>query len=117
MSSDLDELFFGVGRRWREERERLGLNQKELAGLLATSSRTIIDYESGSSPPKLPKLMLFWQHGGDIQYILTGDRGLMKNQEANTPAARLADQVFGLTLTQDDADLLLSMAQRLAVKR
>ena len=75
--NDLDEIIFGFGERFKEEREKLGMTQKELAGRLLTTSRTIISYENNESPPKLLKLTLFHGLGADIGYILTGQRSVI----------------------------------------
>lgn len=74
MSTDKDEIIFGLANRFRLERERLGLTQKGLGDLLLTTSRTIISYENGDSPPKLDKLILFAGQGADVGYILSGRR-------------------------------------------
>lgn len=71
--STIDEEIFGIGRRFREERERLGYTQKGLATRLATTERTIVTYESDATPPKLAKLLLFTDCGADLLYILTGE--------------------------------------------
>ena len=74
MSTDVDEIIFGFGDRFRAEREKLDLTQEELASKIATTSRTIISYESNKSPPKLSKLILFASLGADVGYIITGQK-------------------------------------------
>ncbi len=114
MSSDLDEIIFGIGPRFAEERERLGYTQGQLATRLATTERTLIDYESSKTPPKVPKLLLFWGIGADILYILTGERGPIEEGDEAPPASNLAAAMIGLTLSEEDADLVLALARRLA---
>lgn len=82
--NDIDENNFGMGRRFREERERLGFTQRGLATRLATTERTIITYETDATPPKLTKLMLFQGAGADLLYILTGQHavGVLAPDEA-----------------------------------
>lgn len=84
MSTEVDEIIFGLANRFRSERERLGLTQKALADLLLTTSRTIISYENGDSPPKLDKLILFAAKGADVGYILSGrcSLGTLESDEA-----------------------------------
>lgn len=123
MSTDVDEIIFGLAKRFRAERERLGLTQKELADLLLTSSRTIISYENGGSPPKLDKLILFAGQGADVGYILAGNSAgpFSSNNSASeqrpaqySPARRVAEDIFTMALTEEDADLLQAMARRLS---
>lgn len=118
MSSDIDEIIFGIGGRFASERERLGYTQKQLAGRLGTTERTLIDYESSKTPPKVPSLLGFWALGADIGYIVTGTRSVptINEQSAQyrTPATSLGAVLGGMTLSQEDADLLLAMAKRLA---
>lgn len=122
MSTDVDEIIFGLAKRFRSERERLGLTQKELADLLLTSSRTIISYESGDSPPKLDKLILFAGQGADVGYILAGKAACRLSGENSlseltpveySPARRVAEEIFTMALTEEDADLLRALARRL----
>jgi len=123
MSTDVDEIIFGLAKRFRSERERLGLTQKELADRLLTSSRTIISYENGDTPPKLDKLILFAGLGGDVGYVLAGkaDRSVFSSPSVNEPpsaeylpARRAAEEIFTLVLGEDDARMLVDLAKRLA---
>ncbi|WP_234085332.1 helix-turn-helix domain-containing protein [Azonexus sp. R2A61] len=123
MSTEVDEIIFGFGRRFREERLRLGFTQGQLAAPLVTTERTIISYEKGSTPPKLDKLILFYGIGADIGYVITGRRSIASDGGAvlhepesrpYTPAARVAEEIFSLPLTDSDAEMLLTFAKRLA---
>lgn len=117
MSTNCGEEIFGIGQRLREERERVGLSQAALAGLLTTSSRTVISWESSGTYPKAPDLLLMHGQGMDILYIVTGRRPALGVAEPAAPhrvSTDLATHVAMLKLSEPDADLLRSMADRLA---
>lgn len=117
MSTDSGEEIFGIGQRLREERDRAGLSQATLAGLLATSSRTVISWESSGTYPKASDLLLMHGQGMDIMYIVTGQRPALGIAEPAAPyvvATDLASHVAMLKLSEPDAALLRAMADRLA---
>jgi transcriptional regulator with XRE-family HTH domain len=59
------------GQRLKEERERMGLTQVELAKKLGVSFKTISNYEAGGHKAPLLKMV---QAGIDINYLITGVR-------------------------------------------
>lgn len=63
-----------IGSRLKEERERLGMNQSQFAGLGEASKRAQITYENGESTPNATYLAAIAKVGADTQYILTGIR-------------------------------------------
>lgn len=63
-----------LGDRLREERERLGMTQEEMATACATSKRSYCAYESGETQPKADFLAAFAGARGDVLYVLTGQR-------------------------------------------
>lgn len=69
-----------IGRRLREERERLGLNQ-DVLGVTPQSQRK---YEKGESTPGADYLANFAAKGGDVLYVITGARaaGVVSDIEA-----------------------------------
>jgi transcriptional regulator with XRE-family HTH domain len=69
-----------IGRRLREERERLGLNQ-DVLGVTPQSQRK---YEKGESTPGADYLANFAAMGGDVLYVITGTRaaGVVSDIEA-----------------------------------
>jgi len=67
----------GVGRRLREERERLGLNQDQFAALANTGRMTVYRYEQGSHLPTLAFLGLVSPAGVDVDYVLNGKRAVV----------------------------------------
>lgn len=104
-----DELFYTIGQRFTEERNRLKLSQRKLATQLATSSKTVIAYEKNETPPKLTALLLFWKLGADILYIITGERSEPVGAAENRPAYEVdRTGIEGgevLVTTQADEDL------------
>jgi len=74
MSTYKTEEIFSFGKRFREERERLGITQSKLGEALSTTGRTVAKYESGETEPKLSQLLIFSKLGADAGYILTGSR-------------------------------------------
>ncbi|MFJ2987728.1 helix-turn-helix domain-containing protein [Collimonas sp. NPDC087041] len=62
------------GERMREERSRLGLTQQEAANLLGVGREMWSRYERGVALPGGEALMALADAGGDVQYVLTGQR-------------------------------------------
>lgn len=106
--------------RFREERERLGFSQPELGKLLGADKKTLYNWEKGKSVPDSADLAMFHAIGGDVLYILTGSRTVPEGMEQGregyelSPGRRLAIKLAIMHLSEDDADLLLAMARRLA---
>jgi len=59
----------GFGQRLKEERQRLGLKQTELAQKVDVSEKTISNYETGHFNTPLVEMA---QLGIDIGYLVTG---------------------------------------------
>lgn len=62
------------GRRFREERRRLGLIQQEIADATGLSKRAIGSYEREERSPDAEVLMRLIDLGMDVYYVLTGER-------------------------------------------
>jgi len=77
----------GIGKRLREERERLNWKQEDLADVAGTNRMTPSRYEQGSHYPTLPFLDVIGHAGVDVDYVLMGKR-------------------IDVTLCKDDAALL-----------
>lgn len=100
------ETFVGIGNRLREERERLGFSQTDLAALAGASKNSQYNYEKGERSPDTAYLVAVAARGVDVLYVVTGERVPMKSD--------------GLTV--EEAELLLayrvmSEADRLALSR
>lgn len=63
-----------IGPRLREERERLGFKQAELAERLGIERKSQINYEAGEREPKADYLARAAVLGFDVNYVLTGVR-------------------------------------------
>lgn len=64
----------GLGERLKEERKRLGLSQEDFGEILGRDRRTIYSYESCKSPVDTAFLDAFARVGGDVRYVLFGQR-------------------------------------------
>lgn len=63
-----------IGKRLKEERERLGLSQTDFSALAGAAKRTQIDWEKEVSSPTAGQLATFARAGADVRYIITGER-------------------------------------------
>jgi len=66
-----------LGRRLRDERERLGLTQDQFGGIGGVQKRAQVRYESGGRMPDADYLLRLAESADpeiDVQYILTGVR-------------------------------------------
>lgn len=64
---------------FREERERLGFQQEELAEKIDVTRRTISRWENEDAPIPSDKLRICAGLGFDVQYVITGQRALDKS--------------------------------------
>ena len=63
-----------IGKRLREERERLGLSQPAFAAVAGTTKQTLFSWETGKTAPDGFQLSALATTGADVLYILTGQR-------------------------------------------
>ncbi|WP_225585368.1 helix-turn-helix domain-containing protein [Acidovorax sp. ACV01] len=66
------KYFMPIGKRLREERERLGLSQPAFAALAGTTKQTLFSWETGKTAPDGFQLAALATSGADVLYILTG---------------------------------------------
>lgn len=69
----------GLGFRIRQERQRIGLSQMQLARLLvpgAVGAAWVSKWELGKSTPNAASMQALSELGFDITYIITGRRAL-----------------------------------------
>ena len=69
-----EKNYSSVGERLKQERERLGLTQEQLAQLAGHGKGTQINYEGGKTSPTVDYLLAVAAHGVDTVYVLTGSR-------------------------------------------
>ena len=62
----------GIGFRLRQERERLGLSQKNFGEIGGVEANAQGKYENGGRAPKADYLSRVAERGVDILYVLTG---------------------------------------------
>ena len=77
-----------IGKRLREERERLGLSQPAFAAVAGTTKQTLFSWETGKTAPDGFQLEALATAGADVLYILTGQRSRAQ------PAHDAAEQVL-----------------------
>ena len=63
-----------IGVRLKEERERLGLNQSDFAGVAGVTRKTLFGYETAERAPAGDALAAWAEIGVDVLYVLTGAR-------------------------------------------
>lgn len=63
-----------IGKRLRDERERLGLSQPTFAAVAGTTKQTLFSWETGKTAPDGFQLAALSAAGADVLYILTGQR-------------------------------------------
>ena len=61
-----------IGKRLREERERLGLSQPKFAAIAETTKQTLFSWESEKTAPDGFQLAALAAGGVDVLYVLTG---------------------------------------------
>lgn len=88
-----DPAALGFGRRLREERVRLGLNQVEFAKLAGTSDRSQLAYENGKTAPTTAYLFRLSDHGVDIGYLVTGLRTFESATEEQSRLFRMLSKL------------------------
>ncbi len=100
------------GDRLIEERQRLRLTQKSLADSCGVTARSQVNYEKGDRQPDAVYLAALAAVGGDVLYVLTGERlagtpaltpeesALLDNFRHSPPAARKAIKATSDLLAQ-----------------
>lgn len=63
-----------IGRRLKEERKRLGLNQEQFALAAGITRRPYAEWEAGNTSPTAAQLAALARLGADVRYIVTGER-------------------------------------------
>ncbi|MDO9478900.1 MAG: helix-turn-helix transcriptional regulator [Pseudohongiella sp.] len=74
MSQPKSDLCVAIGQRLKEERKRLGVDQIECAIKAGLCKNSISGYEVGDRPPTAEFLLTLHHMGGDVLYVLTGER-------------------------------------------
>lgn len=104
-----------IGRRLKEERERIKLSQAALAASIEVGRRTLIDWEKDASSPTGVQLSALSKAGMDVLYIITGQR-LRGDQQPYFE--RALNTTLGASMSDEErqrsVDLLLEAHQNQA---
>lgn len=119
MSTKDGGFFPDIGKRLKSERKRLGFSQESLCKLIGVKDpKTLRSWESGATAPTLFDLVEFVAAGADVLYIVSGVHAVpsltMDRAPYASPAQRLASEVSSMSLSNEDAELLLAVARRVA---
>ena len=103
-----------IGDRLRAERLRLGLNQSDFAALAATTKKSQIDYEKGTTFPNAAYLAAIAKSGADIAYIVTDARyGTGLNEAAVHQGVIDAVDLLSVAVDADQfAGIVIKLAKR-----
>lgn len=74
-----------LGKRLREERERLGFSQSDFAELVGASRKSQLRWEKDESAPGADVLSIWASKGLDVMYLITGqqqNRHLVHNEKS-----------------------------------
>ena len=74
-----------ISKRFKEERERLGISQAAFAELGDATKWSLINWEAGRQTPNGAYLAVIATHGADVLYILTGKRSMAVAEVALLP--------------------------------
>ncbi len=70
-----------IGSRLREERERLGYSEQQIAQLLGIPIDQYIRFEEGEADPGIYRMPRLFAIGFDIQFIITDERHIPGQEE------------------------------------
>jgi len=92
------KLTTGLGKRLREERERLGMTQEEFGALGGVLRETQYLYEQGKRTPSVEYLLGVVAGGASLEFLAFGERGrdqrqnLCLDREVLAAAYKLVDE-------------------------
>lgn len=105
-----------VGRRIREERERMGISQEGLAREVFVSRQTVSNWETGKTYPDVQSLLLLSNlFDVSVDSLVKGDVEVMEKQMENYELARYkikASMTVALGLIAVGAVMLALLAKR-----
>lgn len=73
-----------IGKRLKEERDRIPMNQSDFAAVGGKSKKTLIDYEKDKTAPTARFLLAIAHKGVDLNYVFKGERSLNAVNEKAT---------------------------------
>lgn len=100
-----------VHERLKQERMRLKMTQESFAEAAKAARRTLNDWEKGVSSPTAVQLSALYEHGVDVQYVLTGIKSInltTGNEGLDHKQAALLDNVSHCS--KEDQEAIFRMA-------
>lgn len=91
--------FVTIGKRLKEERERLGFNQTDFAAIGGIGRKSQFNYEADERSADTEYMAAIASAGADVLYILTGNRS-----QPVQPTAELSPRQRTLLANYDAAD-------------
>lgn len=107
-----------IGERLKKERERIGLSPVDFGDQCGVGQSAQYRYESGDRYPDGEYFAKAARIGVDILFVITGQKtplAIRQETAGYTAAQRLAEFIAPLTLSEEDADMLRGLAQRLSI--
>jgi transcriptional regulator with XRE-family HTH domain len=105
-----------IGKRLKEERERLGYAQPSFAGLASASKSSLIRWEAGAQMPDAAALAAWAAVGLDVLYVVTGTHSasaLTKRETALLDNYRHADE-YGRNIIDSTTSAVAQPASKAA---
>lgn len=96
------------GEKIKDQRDRLGINQEQLANMIGVSRRSVITYETGTATPRQNTLRKLAEALGVTQRYLTNDD--VDDPQAGIdeePFVQAAREAFGKKGAEEMAQLLM----------
>jgi len=105
-----------IGRRLREERERISFTQPQIAKMANVSKTTQVNYEQGARKPDSEYLFLISEVGIDVQYVLTGVRSLNWPPESEAKIQQISkDELLDtLELIRQESEKGLELVKKMS---
>lgn len=82
MSTPANKRHAELGARLRQERERLGYTEKQIAQLLSAPLENYARFEAGLEDPGVFRIARLQSCGFDLLYVITGERHLAVAEES-----------------------------------
>lgn len=105
----------GIGDRLKEERERLGFNQTELAAKAGASKNSQYNYEKGERSPDASYLAAVADQGVDVLYVVTGHRSSMDESQLSDDDLEIVMRVRNLEA--EDKGAVMRLLRAFALKK
>lgn len=109
----MDNISIHFGTRFKNERIRLNLTQKELANKMDIQPLTIIQYEKGKSSPNVEFIYSLQRIGFDISYLILNKPSIASPTKQNLiPINKIAETI---TLLERQLDYCFTNEQKVKI--